>query len=95
MIVTYFCYLLLVATDPELQAVIAEAIAEYHAKTFKFVAYDGSQANYVAITDDSTGCSSFVGRIGGKQSLKLNNPGCVRRVNIFIISNYSDPLVEY
>jgi len=87
---------LLEATDPELQAVIAEAIAEYHAKTcIKFVAYDGSQADYVAITDDSTGCSSFVGRIGGKQSLKLNNPGCVRRVNNFIISNYSDSRVVY
>jgi len=57
---------------------VMEAIADYHNRTcIVFEPYDGTQEDYVVITDiDSPGCSSFVGRIGGKQTIDLKVPGC-------------------
>lgn len=38
-----------------------------------------TQSDYVAITSDSNGCWSYVGRTGGRQPLNLQrgNPGCL------------------
>jgi len=38
------------------------------------------QTDYVAISDKSTSCSSYVGRVGGKQMVYLSDPDCVYTV---------------
>ncbi|XP_044007317.1 zinc metalloproteinase nas-13-like isoform X1 [Aphidius gifuensis] len=59
-------------------AVIMDAMNEYHKHTcIRFIPYKGEQSDYVRITAGRTGCWSSVGRIGGRQDLNLQVPGCV------------------
>lgn len=59
---------------------IEQAINVYHNKTcLKFKPRMG-EADYVRITTSSTGCWSSVGRIGGRQDVNLQTPGCLKRI---------------
>ncbi|XP_055324074.1 hatching enzyme 1.2 isoform X2 [Sitodiplosis mosellana] len=63
---------------------IERAINEYHRRTcirFKPRTYE---RDYVTFTSDSTGCWSSVGRIGGRQEINLQTPGCVSKVGTII-----------
>ncbi|XP_054263888.1 zinc metalloproteinase nas-14-like [Macrosteles quadrilineatus] len=62
------------------RAMIDEAIAEYHKRTcVKWVPRKGSEPDYVYFTNSNTGCWSSVGRIGGRQELNLQSPGCLTK----------------
>ncbi|XP_049879665.1 zinc metalloproteinase nas-7-like [Pectinophora gossypiella] len=58
---------------------IMKAIADYHRLTcLRFVPYNGQQ-DYLTIRSGNTGCWSSVGRIGGRQEVNLQAPGCVSK----------------
>ncbi|XP_034827814.1 hatching enzyme 1.2-like [Maniola hyperantus] len=58
---------------------IMRAIADYHRLTcLRFVPYNG-QKDYIFVTNTDTGCWSSVGRLGGRQELNLQAPGCVSK----------------
>lgn len=51
---------------------------DYHKYTcIKFKPYTGEESDYIRITAGNTGCWSSVGRIGGKQDVNLQVPGCL------------------
>ncbi|XP_065073301.1 zinc metalloproteinase nas-4 isoform X1 [Ochlerotatus camptorhynchus] len=63
---------------------IEAAINEYHKNTcIKFVAHMGER-DYISIESSSTGCWSSVGRIGGKQEVNLQMPGCTTKVGTIV-----------
>ncbi|KAL4711841.1 hypothetical protein ACJJTC_006010 [Scirpophaga incertulas] len=58
---------------------IRKAIADYHRLTcLRFVPYSG-QKDYLTIQSARTGCWSSVGRLGGRQEVNLQIPGCVSK----------------
>ncbi|XP_055853589.1 zinc metalloproteinase nas-4 isoform X2 [Episyrphus balteatus] len=60
-------------------ALIEQAITEFHSKTcIKFVPRM-AQTDYISIVSGSSGCWSSVGRIGGKQEVNLQAPGCLTK----------------
>ncbi|CAB3370703.1 Hypothetical predicted protein [Cloeon dipterum] len=60
-------------------------MADYHSKTcLRFVEYDGNQTDYISIQGGNTGCWSGVGRLGGKQTVNLQPPNCLRRFGVII-----------
>ncbi|XP_045454209.1 zinc metalloproteinase nas-13-like, partial [Melitaea cinxia] len=59
---------------------IMKAIADYHRLTcLRFVPYSG-QTDYIVIKSANTGCWSSVGRLGGRQEVNLQSPGCVSKI---------------
>lgn len=59
---------------------IDEAIGEYHKLTcVKWVLRKGTEPDYVYFTSGNTGCWSSVGRIGGRQEINLQSPGCLTK----------------
>lgn len=57
---------------------INAAIQEYHKKTcIRFRPRTQADRDYLWITNTNTGCWSSVGRIGGRQQLNLQSPGCL------------------
>jgi hypothetical protein len=66
------------------QGLIQQAIQAYHAKTcIRFVPYT-NQKDYIVITNTNSGCWSSVGRIGGRQEVNLQTPGCMTKVGTAI-----------
>ncbi|XP_033218253.1 zinc metalloproteinase nas-13-like [Belonocnema kinseyi] len=64
--------------NEEQQNVIQEAMADYHRHTcIRFKPYAGVESDYIRITAGNTGCWSSVGRIGGRQDINLQVPGCI------------------
>lgn len=64
---------------------IERAINEYHSKTcIRFVPRRPSDRDYISIESGASGCWSSVGRIGGKQVMNLQTPGCVSKVGTVI-----------
>lgn len=62
------------------RAMINDAVAEYRKLTcVKWVPRTGSERDYVYITNGNTGCWSSVGKIGGRQELNLQSPGCLTK----------------
>ncbi|KYN01688.1 PREDICTED: zinc metalloproteinase nas-4-like [Cyphomyrmex costatus] len=60
------------------QKVIYDAMSDYHKYTcIRFKPYTGEESDYVRITAGNTGCWSSVGRIGGRQDINLQVPGCL------------------
>ncbi|XP_013101001.2 hatching enzyme 1.2 [Stomoxys calcitrans] len=60
-------------------AIIEHAIAEYHRRTcIRFVPRT-SQQDYISIVSGNSGCWSSVGRVGGKQEVNLQSPGCLTK----------------
>jgi len=51
---------------------------DYHKYTcIRFKPYTGEESDYIRITAGNTGCWSSVGRIGGRQDVNLQVPGCL------------------
>ncbi|XP_061398645.1 hatching enzyme 1.2-like [Musca vetustissima] len=60
-------------------AIIEHAIAEYHRRTcIRFVPRTSEQ-DYISIVSGNSGCWSSVGRVGGKQEVNLQSPGCLTK----------------
>lgn len=58
---------------------IASAIDEYHAKTcIRFIPRT-TETDYISIVRGNSGCWSSVGRVGGKQEVNLQTPGCLTK----------------
>ncbi|XP_020289310.1 zinc metalloproteinase nas-4-like [Pseudomyrmex gracilis] len=58
--------------------VIQDAMDDYHRHTcIRFKPYTGEEQDYIRITAGNTGCWSSVGRIGGRQDVNLQVPGCL------------------
>jgi hypothetical protein len=62
------------------QRMIESAIAEYHAKTCIRFVRRSSEQDFLSFESSNTGCWSSVGRIGKKQSINLQSPGCTTKV---------------
>ncbi|KAH8343701.1 hatching enzyme 1.2 [Drosophila kikkawai] len=60
-------------------ATIENAIAEYHRRTCIRFVRRSSERDYISIRGDNSGCWSSVGRVGGKQEVNLQSPGCLSR----------------
>ncbi|XP_016936572.4 hatching enzyme 1.2 [Drosophila suzukii] len=60
-------------------ATIENAIAEYHRRTCIRFVRRSSERDYISIRGDNSGCWSSVGRVGGKQEVNLQTPGCLSR----------------
>lgn len=60
---------------------IEKAINAYHQNTcIKFFPRRSMDMDYISIENDKSGCWSSIGRIGGKQEVNLQSPGCVTKV---------------
>ncbi|XP_037810161.1 astacin-like [Lucilia sericata] len=60
-------------------SIIENAINEYHRRTcIRFVPRSNEQ-DYVSIVSGNSGCWSSVGRVGGKQEVNLQSPGCLTK----------------
>jgi hypothetical protein len=54
---------------------------EYHKHTcIRFAPYTGWQSDHIIITNDRSGCWAAVGRVGGRQYVNLQAPGCTTLV---------------
>ncbi|XP_062555065.1 zinc metalloproteinase nas-4 isoform X2 [Armigeres subalbatus] len=63
---------------------IEDAINQYHKNTcIKFVPHMGER-DYISIESSSSGCWSSVGRVGGKQEVNLQMPGCTTKVGTIV-----------
>lgn len=61
-------------------AMIEQAISVYHTKTcIRFKPRYGEK-DYLAFVSKNTGCWSSVGRVGGRQEINLQSPGCLTKV---------------
>lgn len=62
------------------QSIIQRAIAEYHSKTcLKFVKRT-NEKDYLSIESSKTGCWSSVGKVGKRQIVNLQSPGCTTKI---------------
>ncbi|XP_037952066.1 zinc metalloproteinase nas-4 [Teleopsis dalmanni] len=60
-------------------ATIEYAIEEYHKRTcIRFIPRT-NQKDYLSIVNGNSGCWSSVGRVGGKQEVNLQSPGCLTK----------------
>lgn len=63
---------------------IEDAINQYHKNTcIRFVPHMGER-DYISIESSSSGCWSSVGRVGGKQEVNLQMPGCTTKVGTIV-----------
>lgn len=60
-------------------ATIQGAIDQYHKRTCIRFVPRSSERDYISIVSSSSGCWSSVGRVGGKQEVNLQSPGCLSR----------------
>ncbi|KAL2722617.1 zinc metalloproteinase nas-4-like isoform X1 [Vespula squamosa] len=71
--------------DERQRKLIYDAMEEYRKYTcIKFKPYTGEESDYIRITAGTTGCWSSVGRIGGRQDVNLQVPGCVTKMGTVI-----------
>ncbi|KAM7361905.1 zinc metalloproteinase nas-1-like [Cochliomyia hominivorax] len=59
--------------------IIAYAIDEYHTKTCIRFIHRTSETDYISIVKGNSGCWSSVGRVGGRQEVNLQAPGCLTK----------------
>lgn len=60
--------------------IIMKAIDEYHSKTcIKFVPRS-NEKDFLSFESTNTGCWSSVGRIGKRQAINLQSPGCTTKI---------------
>lgn len=60
-------------------SIIDHAIAEYHRRTCIRFVPRSSEQDYISIVSGNSGCWSSVGRVGGKQEVNLQSPGCLTK----------------
>lgn len=64
---------------------IERALIEYHKFTcIKFIPRRPSDRDFISIESSTSGCWSSVGRVGGKQIVNLQSPGCVNKIGTVI-----------
>lgn len=69
------------AFDARAMDLIEQAIVGYHDNTcIKFVPRGRTDTDYISIQSGNSGCWSSVGRIGGRQVVNLQSPGCTSKV---------------
>lgn len=62
------------------RSIIQRAMDEYHSKTcLKFVPRT-SEKDYISIESSQTGCWSSVGKVGKRQIVNLQSPGCTTKI---------------
>lgn len=70
--------------DAYQMSLIEQAIQEYHRRTCIRFVPRSNQQDYISIVSGNTGCWSSVGRIGGRQEVNLQSPGCLVKVGTII-----------
>ncbi|XP_075158652.1 hatching enzyme 1.2-like [Haematobia irritans] len=60
-------------------SIIEHAIQEYHRRTCIRFVPRSSEQDYISIVSGNSGCWSSVGRVGGKQEVNLQSPGCLTK----------------
>ncbi|XP_043264711.1 zinc metalloproteinase nas-13-like [Colletes gigas] len=71
-------YMLSPYFNAQQRKLINDAMNDYHKYTcIKFKPYNGEESDYVRITAGNSGCWSSVGRLGGRQDVNLQVPGCL------------------
>lgn len=63
---------------------IEDAFNEYHSKTCVRFKPRMGEKDYISIESSQSGCWSSVGRIGGKQEVNLQMPGCTTKVGTIV-----------
>ncbi|KAH8363503.1 hypothetical protein KR084_010959, partial [Drosophila pseudotakahashii] len=63
---------------------IYRAMQEYHKRTCVRFTPRTKEEDYISIVSGKSGCSSAIGRIGGRQEVNLQLPGCLRRIGTAI-----------
>lgn len=58
---------------------IEHAMDEYHRRTCIRFVPRRSETDYISIVSGNSGCWSSVGRVGGKQEVNLQSPGCLTK----------------
>lgn len=71
--------------DAKSRSLILQAMEQYHKHTcIRFTPRTKTDYDYVYFTNTNTGCWSSVGRIGGRQELNLQSPGCTSMIGTSI-----------
>ncbi|XP_052863722.1 hatching enzyme 1.2-like [Anopheles cruzii] len=70
--------------DAKGMQLIEEAMKQFHTKTCIRFKPRMAEKDYISIESSSSGCWSSVGRIGGKQTVNLQIPGCTSLVGTAI-----------
>lgn len=79
-----FSFFISVGADAYQMNLIEQAIMEYHRRTCIRFVPRSNQQDYISIVSGNTGCWSSVGRIGGRQEVNLQSPGCLAKVGTII-----------
>ncbi|XP_073820038.1 hatching enzyme 1.2-like [Musca autumnalis] len=58
---------------------IRNAIREYHRRTCILFVPRTTEKDYISIVNGKSGCWSSIGRVGGKQEVNLQSPGCLSK----------------
>lgn len=64
--------------------IISAAIAEYHRSTCIRFVPRSNERDYISFENSNTGCWSSVGKVGDKQQVNLQSPGCTT-VKFFVV----------
>lgn len=73
-----------ISADAFGMALIEQAFNEYQKRTCIRFKARSSERDYISIVSGNTGCWSSVGRIGGRQEVNLQVPGCTSKVGTVI-----------
>lgn len=71
-------------TEAKDMQLIEDAFNEYHSKTCVRFKPRMGEKDYISIESSQSGCWSSVGRIGGKQEVNLQMPGCTTKVGTIV-----------
>ncbi|KAF4522321.1 hypothetical protein B566_EDAN011322 [Ephemera danica] len=67
-------------SPPQLD-LIYSAMRVYHEFTcIRFIPWRGHEPDYISIENNQTGCWASVGRLGGRQVVNLQAPGCLSKI---------------
>lgn len=77
-------YFFLPFLDAYQMSLIEQAIQEYHSLTCIRFVPRSNQQDYISIVSGNSGCWSSVGRIGGRQEVNLQSPGCLAKIGTII-----------
>lgn len=65
--------------------VIGKAMGDYHKKTcIRFRPRNKGDKDWISLTSSYSGCWSSVGKIGGRQIVNLQSPGCLTKIGTVI-----------
>lgn len=63
---------------------IEMAFNEYHTRTCIRFRPRNNERDYIVLTNGNSGCWSSVGRIGGRQEVNFQTPGCMVKIGTVI-----------